>query len=165
MDASFWQDLLVALIGAVAASLLAVLSGWGLYRREARQRESQAADALLHSAHTRRALYLTTPRVVPNADKQNDRDYAVRSVLSLRDEAKDTYRQARAKGPARGLITEFIGACNRFAESSEVSPDHYQYQLMSLRGELIAICSQLAILTSVDYLEPGEGSIRQPTSS
>lgn len=158
---SFWPQILVEFVGALFGAIATVAIAYGTYLLSRMHRETQALNALISYLNHRRSLApLQNLRSVPMAEESDDYAQVSSSVLAVRDEVHRTRAEVRPVERLQTPLADMIRACNRYLETSALTPDEYWFHLMELRSVLVrnvgVICSAKR---NVRALEPGGGAL------
>ena len=157
---TFWADVVVAVIGAVLTSGLAVWIALLTVKRELARRERDGVEQLIHEINSRRVLIDIHPKLVLKARKRRDYERCALSVRYLRDLARSTRRDTRGNRNASDALGGLVSAFNRYLEDSELDPTRYQFHLMMARSAAISCGAEIqATLPSVPAIKPGSEAL------
>jgi hypothetical protein len=137
---SFWPDLLVALLAALAGFSTATLIGLRSYRRDQHAKNVQLVANLADDLATRRAFTPTDPRL---RKVGIDANRCLQSVQQAQERLSQVRDQIRPDDTLRDILQDMILGCVTYKNAFEVSPREYVYDLMTLRHELIVCLRSL----------------------
>ncbi|MFT8180766.1 hypothetical protein ACLXNF_24585 [Mycobacteroides chelonae] len=156
MWATFWPDVLVAVIGAVLTVAIAYVT----FRCSVRRNELRALTGLIRDLHHRRA-FSGAAIAVPGAVDTADYARANASVLAVKDDIRHARREVRDFESLQKPLAEMINACNLYLEDVVREPDSYAVLLVRLRDALYAEIQKMSGKKhGVPALRPGDGAFR-----
>jgi hypothetical protein len=129
---TFWPDVLVAFIGA----LLTVAIAYGTFLIQQRRQEKHVLRGLINDLHHRRALAITAPQEIWNAEEGKDFHRAGLSVIDIRDHIRRARDLVRQDSSTVEPLSDMVRACNRYLEESESKPNFYAFFLKTLHDDL-----------------------------
>lgn len=146
----------MAIIGAVAGSVLTVVIALMTYRVQRRTNEKHALRLLVDEIHRRRAFApIANARIVPGAQNLDDFQNVSASILDIRDRIRVAREQTRPESGAQKPLSDMTRACNRYLQATARQPERYLYDLMSLRGSLWENIQEMAReIRGIPALEP-----------
>lgn len=157
---TFLPDLVVALIGALVGALLTVAIAYGTFLMQQARQERHVVRGLINDLYHRRALAVTTPQEIPDAEERKDFERAGLSVIDIRDHIRRVRDQVRQDTQTVDALSNMIRACNRYLEVSEGQPILYALLLKKLQEDLEEGVTKIAErVRGVDALPPGRGAL------
>jgi hypothetical protein len=138
----FLSNTVSNLVGTFVGAGLALLSAWGVARRERARSEIRRLQRLIDRVYRSRALVLVPDCPVQTSplDDLQQRDFqrVTASVLTTRDLIGGITDSLDAGRPVVAVLDDMYAATLKYLNTTEVDSRDYVNELMRLRNELFA---------------------------
>lgn len=154
----FVQNAGANLVGTFAGAALAIMTTWGLERRNARRNRVKYLQALVDRVYRSRALAPGRARPSGALTAVEDVDFGrcAESVLITRERIRSASDELHQQPEVTRVLDDMYADCLAYLESSELDHAAYLEGLMFLRAELDDALGKLcSLVPSLIYRAPG----------